>query len=218
MCGEGKLIPILSLGEMSLSGVFPAEPFAQAERGPLELLLCKDCTLVQLGQTFTAKEMYGDNYGYRSGLNVTMVKHLNEIVEYACGLVELSGSDVVLDIGSNDGTLLRHYPEKTELKIGIDPTASKFREFYDSSTTIVPEFFSQSSFEEHSKRKAKIVTSIAMLYDLEEPVEFAEHVASCLDSDGVWVAEQSYMPWMVLTGAYDTICHEHLEYYSLDFS
>jgi hypothetical protein len=158
--------------------------------------------------------MFGDSYGYRSGLNPSMVEHLRGIVDYARAITEPVAGDVVLDIGSNDGTLLRHFGESIQ-KIGIDPSAAKFREFYDESSVIVPDFFSKSGYFLQMKARAKIVTSIAMLYDLENPVDFAKDVRDCLDSEGVWVFEQSYMPWMVITGAYDTICHEHIEYYSL---
>lgn len=215
MCSGSNLISLLSLGEMSLSGVFPEEPFAKVSSGILELFLCEDCTLVQLGETFPAEEMYGENYGYRSGLNQSMARHLEGIVSYAMSLVDVNDSDTVLDIGSNDGTLLRAYGSRAKSKIGIDPTAAKFLEFYDSATTVVPDFFTKPNFDKISSQKAKIVTSVAMLYDLEDPVGFSRQVSGCLAEDGVWVAEQSYMPWMVLTGAYDTICHEHIEYYSL---
>lgn len=215
MCSDENLISLLSLGDMYLSGIFPENPLAQLSHGVLELFLCETCTLVQLGESFPADEMYGDNYGYRSGLNATMVGHLGGVVDYACSFVALEPSDPVLDIGSNDGTLLRAYGAKSKIKIGIDPTASKFIEFYEPGTAVVADFFSKANYELHSKQKAKIITSIAMLYDLDDPVSFGLEVAGCLASDGVWVAEQSYMPWMVLTGAYDTICHEHLEYYSL---
>ena len=182
--------------------------------GVMTLVLCPDCTLVQLAESFDAASMFGDSYGYRSGLNPSMVEHLSEIVDYARAMVEPAAGDVVLDIGSNDGTLLRHFGESFR-KIGIDPSAAKFKEFYDESSIIVPDFFSKSSFFQQMETRAKIVTSIAMLYDLENPVDFAKEVRDCLDSEGVWVFEQSYMPWMVITGAYDTICHEHIEYYSL---
>ena len=215
MCSSKNLTSLLLLGEMSLSGVFPEEPFAKVSSGTLELFLCEYCSLVQLGETFPAEEMYGENYGYRSGLNQSMVHHLEGVVNYATSLVDLNDFDTVLDIGSNDGTLLKAYGSKAKSKIGIDPTAAKFVEFYDSATTVVADFFTKPNFDRNSIQRAKIVTSVAMLYDLEDPVGFAREVSGCLADDGVWVAEQSYMPWMVLTGAYDTICHEHIEYYSL---
>jgi hypothetical protein len=158
--------------------------------------------------------MFGDNYGYRSGLNPTMRSHLENIVSQAKSLSTLSEGDVVLDIGSNDGTLLRAYDFPLQ-KIGIDPSGQKFSEYYDEDSLLVPSFFSSEVYFQYAKSPAKVITSIAMLYDLEDPVDFATQVAECLDTDGVWIFEQSYMPWMILTGAFDTICHEHIEYYSL---
>jgi hypothetical protein len=186
----------------------------EGQSGLMTLLLCKDCTLVQLSESFDAASMFGDNYGYRSGLNSSMVEHLCGVSEYSRSIVELKRGDVVLDIGSNDGTLLRNYGSEFR-KVGIDPSAGKFKEHYDESSVVVSDFFSKSNYFQKVESPAKIITSIAMLYDLESPVDFAKDVQACLDTEGVWVFEQSYMPWMVITGAYDTICHEHIEYYSM---
>lgn len=214
LCGSVDLEKLLELGPFSLSGVFPDRPMQIGQSEIMTLVLCKNCTLVQLAQSFDVSSMFGDNYGYRSGLNSSMVNHLGRIAEYSRSFVQLMDGDVVLDIGSNDGTLLRNYSSEFR-KIGVDPSAAKFQEHYDKSSMIVSEFFSKSNYFLHADNPAKIITSIAMLYDLESPVDFANDVRGCLDSDGVWVFEQSYMPWMVITGAYDTICHEHVEYYSL---
>jgi hypothetical protein len=214
ICDSSKLYTVLEMGTFSLSGVFPEHPNDPVSQGHLTLLLCQECTLVQLSESFEASEMYGDNYGYRSGLNASMIKHLSRIVDRSKTFVSLEPGDVVLDIGSNDGTLLKNYDSSLK-KIGIDPTSSKFADFYDMSSLAVPGFFNQKTFLEHSTKPARIITSIAMLYDLEDPVAFARDIKACLDADGVWVFEQSYMPWMILSGAYDTICHEHIEYYSL---
>ena len=214
LCESSKLYTVLEMGTFSLSGVFPEQPNDPVSRGPLTLMLCQDCSLVQLSESFRASEMYGDNYGYRSGLNPSMVKHLEEIVDYSKTFVNLKHDDVVLDIGSNDGTLLRNYDQQLK-KIGIDPTSAKFADFYDESSMAIAGFFDRKTFLQQSPKSATIITSIAMLYDLEDPVAFAMDIKACLALDGVWVFEQSYMPWMILTGAYDTIRHEHIEYYSL---
>lgn len=215
ICDSSELEEILDMGEFSLSGVFPTKAFSSDQSGKLQLLLCQTCSLVQLSQTFLASEMYGDNYGYRSGLNNSMVQHLKGIASYSKLFVDLTGQDTVLDIGSNDGTLLRHFGKSLRRKIGIDPTAGKFLEFYDSSSEPIVGFFNREGFYSVSDSPAKVITSIAMLYDLENPREFVGELTECLDLEGVWISEQSYMPWMVLTGAYDTICHEHIEYYSV---
>jgi hypothetical protein len=161
--------------------------------------------------------MYGDTYGYRTGLNAGMVEHVRGIVDYAWSKFGgLMPDHTVLDIGSNDGTLLGFWPETCN-KIGIDPSARKFINFYQelSHCDVVFDFFSKRVYQSVTSRKAKIITSIAMFYDLDDPVGFARDVSECLDDDGIWVTEQSYFGSMVRQNAYDTICHEHLCYFSI---
>jgi hypothetical protein len=210
---------VLDLGEQYLTGVFPTAPDEKLTRGPLQLVRCSGpsaCGLVQLGHTYSASEMYGDNYGYRSSLNRTMVEHLSEINKLVCGRVALSPGDVVLDIGSNDGTLLSFYPENGPFLVGMDPTAGRFRKYYRPDAQLVVDFFSAGQFfAATAGRPAKIVTSIAMFYDLPNPLGFMQQIAQVLADDGIWHFEQSYLPAMLYADAYDTVCHEHLEYYSL---
>jgi hypothetical protein len=215
LCRSTDLVTVLDLGEQALTGVFPAEPGEKVTTGPLELVWCSSCTLLQLAHSYDPSEMYGGNYGYRSGLNRAMSEHLARKARGLEALVGLKPGDVVLDIGSNDGTLLGSYVTSPLQRIGIDPTAARFESFYPPEATVVPEFFSRDSFERASRAPARIVTSIAMFYDLEDPVAFATDVRECLAPDGVWHFEQSYMPSMLRLTAYDTVCHEHLEYYSL---
>jgi hypothetical protein len=169
---------------------------------------------VQLGHTYDLDEMYGDNYGYRSGLNGSMVRHLKQKVAALTALRPVGEGDVVLDIGSNDGTTLSFYPASCQ-RIGIDPTSNKFRAFHPPGITAIADFFTAASFTAASAKKASIVTSISMFYDLPAPLRFVQDVASILADDGVWHLEQSYLPLMLETNSYDTVCHEHLEYYSL---
>lgn len=215
LCGSEALLEVISLGEQALTGVFPRSPREVVTVGPLELVWCRSCTLLQLAHTYEASEMYGANYGYRSGLNVSMTQHLSRKAAGLESLVDLSPGDVVLDIGSNDGTLLNSYSTDAIRRIGIDPTADRFASFYAFGIDVVPEFFSAPIFRAISDREAKIITSIAMFYDLDDPVAFARDVRDCLAPSGIWHFEQSYMPSMLRLTAYDTICHEHLEYYSL---
>ncbi len=207
---------MLQLGDQALTGLFPLPTEPIVPRGPLELLWCPDSGLLQLAHSFDPRELYGANYGYRSGLNQSMVDHLASKAEYLSRLVRLSPGDLVLDIGSNDGTLLKSYQVPGIRKLGIDPTGAKFREFYPADATLVADFFSRDNFVAAAGgAKAKIITSIAMFYDLEDPVAFAQAVFDCLADDGVWHFEQSYLPSMLRQNSYDTVCHEHLEYYSL---
>ena len=221
LCGNENLVPVVDLGDQYLTGVFPRDPDGSSLTcGPLRLVKCHGdesvCGLLQLEHSYDHGEMYGENYGYRSGLNESMVRHLQEKVKNIIEKVPLEENDLVIDIGSNDGTTLAAYPEHLEL-VGIDPTGNKFKKYYRDHITLLPEFFSASLVKEmFPGRKAKVITSFSMIYDLEDPMGFTKQIASILDpEDGLWVFEQSYMPLMLERIAFDTICHEHLEYYGL---
>lgn len=227
ICGNTNLKTITDLGMQKLTGVFPLlESESEVAIAPLELVKCippkigggikEVCGLVQLKHSCSGNEMYGDNYGYRSGLNQSMIKHLKTITDYIKKVKHLEPNDLVIDIGSNDGTLLRSYGQKNLDLLGVDPTGVKFKNYYPNYIELYPDFFSSDNIKMvRGNKKAKVVTSIAMFYDLEEPIQFAKDVREVLDDDGIWIMEQSYMPSMVETNSYDTICQEHLEFYCL---
>lgn len=222
LCGNKELAPVLSLGTQALTGVFPKTRDEKVAAGPLELVKCRqndaasDCGLVQLKQSYDKNQMYGGNYGYRSGLNPSMARHLHDKVEEIMATVKVRSGDLVLDIGSNDGTLLKAYPRRGLDLVGIDPTAEKFRKYYPPNVRLICDFFSKERVKKSvGAKRAKVITSIAMLYDLDSPMDFVAQIRDLLADDGVWVAEQSYLPAMIEQNAYDTICHEHLEYYAL---
>jgi hypothetical protein len=222
ICKNINLVPIVDLGDQSLTGVFPKSREESITCGPLELVKCFDegntthCGLVQLAHSYEMLELYGQNYGYRSGLNRSMVDHLNDIYKANFQYVSLNKSDLIIDIGSNDGTYLNFFDGDSYMLVGVDPTAKKFKSYYKDHVKLITDFFDSKAVRKLVKEKqAKVVTSIAMFYDLEDPVEFARQVGDVLDNEGIWVLEQSYMPLMLQRNAYDTICHEHLEYYGL---
>ena len=220
ICGNPHLISILDLGLQMLTGVFPDSVNPQAATiGPLRLVKCmgeETCGLVQLEHSYDLEEMYGENYGYRSGLNKSMADHLQNKVKKLLQYISLSAGDLVIDVGSNDSTTLQAYDASNLTLVGIDPTGTKFASFYPPNITLIPEFFSSKLI--HSffpNRKAKVITSFSMFYDLENPLEFMQQVHSILDDEGIWVFEQSYLPTMLQTNSFDTVCHEHLEFYAL---
>jgi GDPmannose 4,6-dehydratase len=221
ICGNQNLIPILDLGSHALSGRFPKGYEMDPPMAPLQLVKCDDskedvCGLLQLKHGVESDELYLHDYGYRSGLNDTMTNHLKDIAEEVEKRINFSEGDIVLDVGSNDATLLKAYNAEGVKKIGIDPTGKQFEKFYTEDIKLVKDYFSSESFfRVFPEERAKVITSLAMFYDLENPMEFISHVKSCLDAEGLWVFEQSYMPLMLERDAFDTICHEHLEYYSL---
>lgn len=222
ICGNSNLESIVNLGEkIKLTGIFP-NLSQEIGEGPLELVKCTSdnaeavCGLVQLKHSYDCNQMYGENYGYRSGLNQSMVEHLTGITEEIKSQIELCKDDLVIDIGSNDATLLKSYGIDGLDYVGMDPTGIKFKKFYPDYIELVPDFFSAKGVVNIRKhKKAKVITSIAMFYDLEEPIKFAMDVNKILADDGIWVMEQSYLPAMLEANSYDTICHEHLEFYCL---
>jgi hypothetical protein len=214
-CDSTNIEVVFDLGDQSLAGVFRSQDVDEILSGPLTLVGCSDCHLVQLQHSYPLEEMYNEGYGYRSGATAYMRQHLKKNLEFAADKVTLNAGDHVLDIGSNDGTLLSHYPDGLYQRVGIDPVAVKYLEDYPGDVKVVTDFFTRDNYFSVASEKAKIVTSISMFYDLERPVEFAKAVSSVLSPDGVWVFEQSYLPAMLRQNSYDTICHEHLEYYSL---
>ncbi len=214
--GSRNLVSVLNLGEQAFTGIFPKSACTPVPSGTLELLWCPDSGLLQLAHQFDPGVMYGENYGYRSGLNQSMVRHLGLKAQHLSQLADLQSGDLVVDIGSNDGTLLKSYQIDGLRRVGMDPTGARFREYYPEEIELVSDFFSRKNLVDCAgPTKAKLITSIAMFYDLEDPVSFARQIHECLHDRGIWHFEQSYMPSMLRLNSYDTVCHEHIEYYSL---
>lgn len=217
ICGNSRLLSVLDLGNQALTGIFP-RPGQVVPSAPLELVRCGPggCGLLQLRHTSDLSLMYGEHYGYRSSIRPFMINHLHRKVDELTGMVDLESTDLVLDIGSNDATLLKGYATDGLTRVGIDPTGEKWREYYPDDIDLIPDFFSTASFaEQFGDRKAKIVTSIAMFYDLPDPLGFMAEVHDILTDDGVWMIEMSYAGNLLEIPVYDAICHEHLEYYML---
>lgn len=222
LCGNKTLVPVVSLGEQVLGGVFPRAREEKVGRGPLELVKCfsddsaECCGLAQLRHSYDPYELYGSRYGYRSGISRVMAAHLRRKVKRVIRSFPVEAGDVIVDVGSNDGTLLNAYPQGRFFLLGIDPTITRFQSYYSPPVRLIADFFSSAVVRERlGGKQAKVVTSIAMLYDLESPLDFARQVHDILDDEGVWIFEQGYFPDMLRKGVYDAICHEHLEYYAL---
>lgn len=219
VCGSSALTNVINLGEQHLQGSFikPGKEEPPFRKIPLSLVRCdplkdeKACGLLQMEHTVPPEVLYSA-YWYRSGTNQTMRSHLQGIADQASSLI---GKDkaLVLDIGCNDGTLLNCYPEEF-IKFGVDP--SDLAQEITGDITVIQDIFPSEELITLLKgEKFDIITSIAMFYDLEDPVWFCQEIKKLLAVDGVWILEMSYMPSMLKMNSYDTICHEHLEYYSL---
>jgi hypothetical protein len=222
ICNSPHLAPVLSLGDQHIAGAF-AEPGGEqpVQRAiPLELVRCdmtRDqdaCGLIQTRHTVPGSILY-HSYWYRSGVNRTMTENLHGIARQAEELVALTPGDLVIDIGCNDGTLLDGYTADRLRYLGFDPSDVS-RYAVEKGYDVERDFYSYEALRRrHSDRKAKVVTSIAMFYDLEDPSAFVADVAQALADDGVWVMELHYLPTMLEMNSFDAIVHEHLEYYSL---
>lgn len=208
---KGPLVDIFDLGKLPISS-FPDPSEKEPEHHPVVLSLNEESGLVQLRHTVDPDEMYSQ-YWYMSGVNASMKQALKSIVEEALRRTKtLQAGDIVVDIASNDGTLLSFYPDHL-FRIGIDP-AKNIRP--KNCNLHINTYFGAEAYIAHmQERKAKIVTSIAMFYDLEDPIQFAKDVSAILDPEGIWIIELSYLPTMLERNSFDTICAEHLEYYSL---
>lgn len=219
VCGSWALTKVIDLGEQHLQGVFvkPGAELPSTRKIPMVLVRCdptKDehaCGLLQTINTVPPSIMYS-TYWYRSGTNQTMRNHLKSIALEAAELVGKTNARV-LDIGCNDGTLLKSYP-KTFIKFGVDP--SDIAQEVGEGITVIQDLFpSQELTKKTGGKKFDIITAMAMFYDLEAPVAFVQKIKDSLAPEGLWIVEMSYMPEMLRMNSYDTICHEHIEYYSL---
>lgn len=219
VCGSSSLTPVINLGEQYLQGSFvkPGKEEPPQRKIPLSLVRCdptrdeKACGLLQMQHTVPPEILYSA-YWYRSGTNQTMRSHLQGIAEDGVSMIGKSKA-FVLDIGCNDGTLLKYYP-KDFIKFGVDPS-DVAQEVGDDITVIQDIFPSKELLKRTAGEKFDVITSIAMFYDLEYPVTFCQNIKAALADNGLWIFEMSYMPSMLKMNSYDTICHEHLEYYSL---
>jgi len=219
VCGSTALTKVIDLGEQYLQGSFvkPGKEQPPTRKIPTVLVRCNPtidenaCGLLQMENTVPPEVLYSA-YWYRSGTNQTMRSHLQGIVTEAMSMVTKSKA-MVLDIGCNDGTLLKAYP-KDFMKYGVDP--SDVAQGVGDGINVIQDIFpSEELISRLQGKKFDIITSIAMFYDLEDPVNFTKNIKRVLSPDGLWVFEMSYMPSMLTMNSYDTICHEHLEYYSL---
>lgn len=212
-CDSKHLVPILNLGELHISDFTNSE--GKRGKAPLELVLCDDCGLLQLRHTVNPELLYRE-YWYRSGINESIKSALKDIATKAEKLVKLKSGDLVLDIGCNDGTLLRMYETEGLRLVGFEPAVNMIEEASKGTTKIINDFFSLETFQKNfGDAKAKVITAIAMFYDLDDPKKFVSDIAKCLERDGVFVIEQRYMLSMLEQNDIGNICHEHLEYYCM---
>ena len=205
---------LFSLGKMSFTGKFLKSFLQDVPQAQLNLLMCKKCKLVQLDRNFNIKYLYGKDYGYRTGINQTMTDHVKKTVKTATAIVNLQAKDQVLDIASNDATLLNFY-NKNVVTVGVDPLANKYKKYYKKINYSISNFFHVSEvIKLKLKKKFKIISALSVFYDLREPNKFLKHVKELLDEKGIFILEHADLYMIIKNQIFDTICHEHLGFFS----
>ena len=222
-CKNKKLKKIIFIGKQVLSGIFHLKRSIKQKKYSLDLYECQKCKLVQLGRPAPLGNMYGSTYGYRSSLSQLMVNHLKNKFIKIKNICSFSNTSNILDIGSSDSTFLNFFSkDNPKLKcIGIDHSAKKFENYYNKNVGLIVDYFSALKVlkylkkEKVNNKKFKLISSLAMFYDINDPNKFCHDVRSLLEDDGIWILEMSYFPMLLSNLTYDQICHEHVTYYTL---
>lgn len=217
ICGNSSLTDVIDLGEQIITSRFPTYGDFSTPSTPIVICFCDNCSLAQLRYTTESHELYEHEYGYRSGISNTMREHLLNYQKEIMEIAKPCPGDWIVDIGSNDSTMLQYYGDDYH-RVGVDPTGKQFKEYYGDKIALIPTYFNLKNFRNvyaNAVCSPKVVSSISMFYDLPDPVQFAKDIYEILAPNGIWTCEQSYVKTMIERNSIDTICHEHLEYYSL---
>ncbi|NNL59620.1 MAG: methyltransferase domain-containing protein, partial [Nitrosopumilus sp.] len=218
VCNKNELKQIISLGEQYIVN-FLDNNDKESNKVRLDLMLCNEndggCGLLQLKHTVSGELLYR-NFWYKSGINQSMRNALKDITNKIKEKITLKSEDIIIDIGANDGTLLRSYERDDLMLVGFEPAKNLIKDTKIGTSKVINDFFNFESFsKEFPGKKASVITSIAMFYDLENPNIFVEDIYKILSDDGIWIIQMNYLVAMLENNSFDNIVHEHLEYYSL---
>ena len=219
LCKSKKIKKIFSLGNLFVSNFVKKKNIKNGIRAPLTLLYCKNCSLIQLSHIAPQEIMYRRFYWYRSGVTKIMRSGLKNLCEESIKHVNLKKHDVVLDIGANDGTLLKYYKEKKLVTVGCEPAKNLQKALAKNCNFSIKNFWNKNELHKvlikNRLKKPKIITAIGMFYDLEEPNKFIRDAAESLDDNGIFIAQLMCLKTMIEKNDVGNICHEHIEFYSL---
>ena len=214
ICNSINFHELFSLGNLSFTGKFTKSKINNIPRDYLNLVMCKKCKLVQLDRSFNPKFLYSKDYGYRTGINKTMTEHVKSVAKEVIKISKVKKDDYVLDIASNDATLLNFYP-KYIITFGVDPLVKKYINFYKNIDYKVSSFFNIKDIKKKRiRKKFKIITALSVFYDLRDPNKFIREVSEILDKEGIFVLDHADLYSIIKNNIFDTICHEHLGYFS----
>ena len=214
VCYSKKLVDLFSLGEQFINDFVPEDQVYSGLKAPLDLVFCENCTLVQLRHTAPQELLYKRFYWYKSGVTETMKLALRDITQQAEQRFKLKKGDIVLDIGSNDGTLLRTYQVSGLIAVGVEPADNLKEEGRIGLTCHIHDFWNYDGYMQQVGKRAKVVTAIGMFHDMEDPNQFISDAGKALTDDGVFIAQLMCLKNMLDTNDVGNVVHEHLEYYS----
>ena len=219
LCKNKDLKNIFSLGNFFVSNFVNKKNIKKGVKAPLNLIYCKKCTLIQLSHIAPQELMYKRFYWYRSSVTKTMQEGLKDIYEKSLKYISLKKNDVVLDIGANDGTLLKYYRKKNFTTIGCEPAKNLKSSLKKNCDFIIDDFWGINKLKKviymNKIKKPKIITAIGMFYDLENPNKFIKDASLALDDNGIFIAQLMCLKSMMEKNDLGNICHEHIEFYSL---
>ena len=215
-CKNKKFKKVIKIGSQPLSGVFLKKKKFNPKKYPLDLFQCQKCKIIQISKIVKSEKMFGKTYEYRTSLSKMMTEHIKNKAKYLQKKGLVNNKSAILDIGSNDGTFLNCFEKNISL-FGIDPSANKFKNYYNKNIKIIYNYFSRINVEKFIEKKTSfnVITSFAMFYDVQDPNTFCLDIESLLNKNGLWILELSYLPLMLKNLTYDQICHEHVMYYTL---
>ena len=216
ICKNKKLKFVIDFGNQHVSHFTKTvENSKEVDKASLKLGICVNCKTVQLFETYSQKKMY-EKYWYISGINEMMIKELSSIVDNAKEYVQLKKGDFVLDIASNDGTLLENYSKEINC-YGVDPSdVARKSKKYKKNIKLINKFFDNKTFSRKLNKKFKIITVIAMFYDSDNPLKFLKAISNLLIDGGIGILQISYTPLMLKLNEFGVISHEHIFYYTFE--
>ncbi len=219
LCKNKKIKKIFSLGNLFVSNFVNKKNIMKGIKAPLNLLYCSKCSLIQLSHIAPQEIMYRRFYWYRSGVTKIMRTGLKNIFTESLKKVKLNKNDVVLDIGANDGTLLKYYKNRKIKTISCEPAKNFTKILKKNSHFLINNFWKKNELDKvlfkYKLQKPKIITAIGMFYDLEDPNKFIKDAADSLHDDGIFIAQLMCLKTMIQKNDLGNICHEHIEFYSL---
>ena len=218
ICGSKDLIQVIDLGNQPLSNTLQknSKEREKLEKFPINVVRCGDCTLMQIDYIVDQSKVYHPDYPYLPGITKTVDMEQKELSDYLFEYLQLNVDETVLDIGSNDGSLLKYFKEKGLNAVGVEPT--NIAKIANSNGIFtIQSFFNLDTVNQVIKKmgKVKLITSTNVFAHMSTLGDVMEGIVQAIDDDGYYCFENHYIMEILDKVQYDTFYHEHLRTYSL---